>query len=388
MSGIQTGSRGARKRGCGSFGCILFAGLTLIFVFLGFIFVTSMTTRAEGVFGPPAEHLGGLQRLQLGVTLGWRAEALRRPVDPGAGSLDFTIELGEPTGSIISRLHAIGLIRDGGLFRDYLVYSGLDTQLQAGEFELSAAMSGPEIARALLDPTPGLVTVAVLPGWRLEEIAEGLASAGVEISEEEFVLAARGRYAGFDFLNSLPEGASLEGYLLAGAYEVEREISGGALVRVLLGGFQSQVGADLLAGFEAQGLGVHAAVTLASIVERESVIEEEMPLIASVFLNRMASGLKLESDPTVQYALGFDAASASWWTNPLLTGHLSVNSPYNTYLVGGLPPGPIAAPSLEALRAVAFPQDTAYFFFRAACDGSGAHVFAETFEEHLANNCE
>jgi UPF0755 protein len=111
-------------------------------------------------------------------------------------------------------------------------------------------------------------------------------------------------------------------------------------------------------------------------------------MIASVFLNRVSAGLKLEADPTVQYALGFDDATGSWWTNPLFTGHLSVNSPYNTYLVGGLPPGPIAAPSLDALQAVASPQETAYFFFQAECDGSGAHVFAETFEEHLGNNCE
>jgi UPF0755 protein len=96
----------------------------------------------------------------------------------------------------------------------------------------------------------------------------------------------------------------------------------------------------------------------------------------------------LEADPTVQYALGFDASSGSWWKNPLTRADLSTVSPHNTYLNPELPPGPIAAPSYEALFAVGFPETSPYFFFQAACDGSGRHVFAVTFEEHLANNCQ
>jgi UPF0755 protein len=159
-------------------------------------------------------------------------------------------------------------------------------------------------------------------------------------------------------------------------------------VQALLDAFEAEVGTDIQAGWAAQGLNAHQALTLASIVTREAVIEEEMPLIASVFLNRYRAGIKLEADPTVQYALGFDEASQSWWTRPLLNGHLDVDSPYNTYLYGGLPPGPIASSSLAAMRAVAYPAESSYLYFQAACDGSGAHVFAETFEEHLGNNCD
>jgi len=95
----------------------------------------------------------------------------------------------------------------------------------------------------------------------------------------------------------------------------------------------------------------------------------------------------LDSDPTVQYALGYDPVAGTWWRNPLSLVDLQFNSPYNTYLYAGLPPAPIANPSLSALHAVAFPADTLYYFFRAKCDGSRTHEFAETFEEHLENAC-
>jgi len=98
--------------------------------------------------------------------------------------------------------------------------------------------------------------------------------------------------------------------------------------------------------------------------------------------------MKLDTDPTVQYALGYNASQGTWWTNPLSSADLQFDSPYNTYLYAGLPPGPIANPSLSALRAVAFPAETPYYFFRARCDGSGLHVFAVTFEEHLQNGCQ
>ncbi len=97
--------------------------------------------------------------------------------------------------------------------------------------------------------------------------------------------------------------------------------------------------------------------------------------------------MKLDSDPTVQYALGYNPQKNTWWTNPLSLADLKINSPYNTYLYPDLPPGPIANPELAALQAVAFPAESPYFYFRAACDGSGTHVFAVTFEEHVNNAC-
>jgi UPF0755 protein len=152
--------------------------------------------------------------------------------------------------------------------------------------------------------------------------------------------------------------------------------------------FSLHLTVDLREGIARQELDLRQAVTLASLVQREAVVADEGAQIASVFYNRLRAGMKLDSDPTVQYALGYNNAQGTWWTNPLSAIDLQIDSPYNTYIYTGLPPGPIANPSISALRAVAFPAETPYYFFRARCDGSGLHVFSITFEEHLQNGCQ
>jgi UPF0755 protein len=122
-------------------------------------------------------------------------------------------------------------------------------------------------------------------------------------------------------------------------------------------------------------------------VQREAMVDDEQPVIASVFYNRLAAGMTLSSDPTVQYAIGFVNDTKTWWKNPLSADDLTIDSPYNTYIYKGLPPGPISNPSLSALRAAAFPATTNYYYFRARCDGSHRHNFAETYQQHLQNAC-
>ena len=126
---------------------------------------------------------------------------------------------------------------------------------------------------------------------------------------------------------------------------------------------------------------------MASIIQREAMVTDEMPMIASVFYNRLAINMRLQTDPTVQYALGYDPARGNWWTTPLNLDDLKIDSPYNTYLHAGLPPGPISSPGLPALQAVAAPAKSNYFYFQARCDKSGLHNFAETLEQHQQNNC-
>jgi UPF0755 protein len=139
--------------------------------------------------------------------------------------------------------------------------------------------------------------------------------------------------------------------------------------------------------FGAQGLSVYEAVTLASIVQREAVVREERPLMVGVFLNRLGQAIMLQADPTVQYAVGYDLEGDTWWKSPLTRADLAFDSPYNTYRYEGLPPGPIANPSLGALQAVAEPIDTDLLYFVVDCQAEqvGQHVFSQTFEEHLAN---
>jgi UPF0755 protein len=346
--------------------------------------VPALATQA---FGPASEKLSFSQQIYLSLQLLRNKEQLMSPADPNGSELTFRVALGESPVTIAQQLQAVGLVRDAAVFRNYLVYAGLDTTLQAGEYSLSARMSPYQIAHALQDATPAQVKFNILPGWRAEEIAAALPTSGLTITPQDFLEALNNRPEGIDYPKDIPPQATLEGFLFPDAYELKRGLTADQLVSVFVKDFDTHVDNDLQQGFERQGLNEFQAVTLASIVQREAIVEDEMPMIASVFLNRLSAGLKLDSDPTVQFALGYNKTQNSWWTNPLSLEDLQVNSAYNTYQVQGLPPGPIANPSLNALRAVAFPAQTPYYYFRAACDHSGRHVFSETFAEHASKAC-
>jgi UPF0755 protein len=360
---------------------IVFTFLVLACLFLTLVYLPSQATR---IYGPPSSALGLFQRIQYSALLLWYDGLLTRPVDLQGTEQSFTIETGESVDAIANHLQIVGLIRDAESFRAYLVYSGLDMSIQAGEYELSAAMSAIDVAHELQDATPEDVTFVILAGWRIEEIAASLSTSGLAITPDEFITAAQNPPNDFDFLNGA---RTTEGFLYPDSYVIHRGTSAEQLIQEFVRNFGLRLSSDIKSAVDRQGLTIYQAVTLASLVEREAVHDEEKPIIASVFLNRLKIGMKLDSDPTVQYALGYDILAQTWWKNPLSLVDLQFNSPYNTYIYMGLPPAPIANPSLESLRAVAFPAETEYYFFRAKCDGSGYHSFAKNFEEHLLNAC-
>ena len=349
--------------------------------------IYNLPTWATSQFGPASPGLDSLQKYYLSAQLLRQSKELRSPRDLNGSEVDFEVVLGTSPAEITVRLQEDGLIANAQAIQEYLVYTGLDTTIQAGQYRLSPRMSPLEIAHALQDATPSEVAFNILPGWRLEEIAAVLPTSGLEFSPQAFLEAASSPLSGAPIRAELPENTSLEGFLYPGSYQVRRDLNPQAFVNLLVDQFRAALSDELRQGFERQNLSLYQAVTLASIVQREAIDETEMPLIASVFLNRLQAGMKLDSDPTVQYALGYNVAQSTWWTNPLSQADLQVNSPYNTYLNWNLPPGPIANPGLNALQAVAAPAQSPYYFFRAACDGSGRHAFAETFEQHVSNAC-
>jgi len=339
-------------------------------------------------FGAPTSDLTLTQQLAFPLELFLNRGQLTAPAESIGVEQYFTVDQGESVSLVCIRLEQAGLITDAELFRTYLVYTGLDRQLQAGQFKMNTAMSPVEIAAELMDATPDEAIVTILPGWRIEEAAENIAVSGLNITAEEFIAAAYSPSA--VQLSYLPvdQLSSLEGYLFPGTYTFPRESCLDVVLETILGAFALNADEALIDGFERQDLTINEAVVLASIIEKEAVLDDEKPLIASVFFNRLAQGIRLETDPTVQYALGYQSDTSSWWKSPLSMDDLSVDSPYNTYLIFGLPPTPISNPDLGSLRAVAFPAETPYFYFRSACDSSGRHNFAITFEEHLDNACE
>ena len=370
------------------FGCLLFF-ITAIFILclIVAIVILGIPSLVENTFGPPSPRLSPRQQGWLSLKLWYQQKELTQPLDPISGDQTFIVALGESIPTIAKNLENSYLIQSGDAFRDYLLYSGLDVSVQAGEYQLSPAMTAVEIAHALQDPTPATIAFAVLPGWRAEEIAASLPVSGLQISPEAFLGLVKSSPIGFAFSADIPPGSSAEGYLVPGLYELPRQIDAKGLLQTLLNTFEANLTNELLQGFEAKGLSLHEAVILASIVQREAVVDDEMPMIASVFINRLNAGMTLAADPTVQYAIGYNETQQTWWTNPLSIGDLQFDSPYNTYIYPGLPLGPICNPETKALLAVAKSAVSPYYYFRAACDGSGRHNFAVTFEEHQANAC-
>lgn len=307
-----------------------------------------------------------------------------RPLDAKGATTLFTVRPGDTSGRIGEELERKGLIGSATLFKMLVGYYGLDKDLKAGDYELSPSLTMTEIIAKLNRGLVKSTRITIPEGWRLEEIAEALDQKGA-FRKEDFLAASRRSYD-YAFLGTRPWGASLEGYLFPDTYEIRPRHTPADYVEMMLANFQAKFTpamADLAAK---RGLTVHQVVTLASIVEREAVLPEERPIIASVFLNRLRRNMPLYADPTVQYALANDPASvARWgyWKKALSQADLESNSPYNTYRHPGLPPGPIANPGLASIRAVLEPAATDYLYFVARGDGS--HAFARTKEEHDRN---
>jgi len=361
-------------------------------VVLGLLVLAGSVIYNLATTGLSGGSLGGpFNEATAGLYLDMHADELKQAAGQDPTPVKFTVGLGDSARSIGERLQEAKLIRSSDLFRAYVVVNGLDKTIQAGDFMLAQTMTIPEIAGELGRAMSTDVTLLIKEGWRLEEIGETLSNTeDLSITLDSYMQlvgpgADFGDYAA-SFLQELAPGTSLEGFLFPDTYLLSPDATAQDVVVRMLDNFDQRVTADMRAGFQEHGLTLQQAVTLASIVEREAVIAEERPTIASVYYNRLSVGMKLDADPTVQYALASQPGATAWWPQ-LLLDDLQFDSPYNTYLNAGLPPGPIANPGLSSLQAVAQPAETDFMFFRAACDGSGQHNFSVTFEEHQAKAC-
>jgi UPF0755 protein len=259
-----------------------------------------------------------------------------------------------------------------------------------------------EIAETLQHGGVDAYTITIPEGWRMEQVGWLLEQQGL-MRSDDFVAIARTAQYEYPWLADRPAEASLEGFLFPDTYELSAETTPSAVVDLMLATFDARVAPEIegrLSGktiFDLE-LGDYRPMTvfdvliLASIVEREAVVSEERPIIASVYYNRLdpafveETALRLSSDPTIQYAKGYDPETGNWW-NPMLPGEgQTIQSPYNTFIEQGLPPGPICNPGVASILAVLNPAETNYLYFHAIGDGS--HIFASTLEEHLQNQAE
>ncbi len=294
------------------------------------------------------------------------------------------------------------LLEENGLINSKTIFTGrmkvLSSELEPGSYRITKGMTVGEIIDTITgnasssgdsgnsgsnaNSDNSTLSITVIEGWRTEQIADELVKLGWNGTFDDFMQAAQNYPSeNYAFLADRPDGSSLEGYLFPDTYNFTPDSSANEIIESMLNNFDAKITQDMRDRAGEMGLSLYQVLTFASLVEREAAVSEERPIIADIYEKRYTEGWRLEADPTVQYALG---THDNWW--PELSGEdLYDDSPYNTYQVDGLPPGPIANPGYASIRAVLFPQATDYYYFFAKTDGSGYHLFAATADQQQQN---
>lgn len=294
--------------------------------------------------------------------------------DPGAATKIIRIPQGMPATQIIQLLHEEGLILDPTLFQIVLKMERAEQTLQAGTYLLGPQMTPLEIIEHLRSGRVQMQRVVIPEGFEIKQIAAVLSDEGLVDGERFLELAHEARLVfGEDLPFDLPI-ASLEGYLYPDTYFFEEGQSEEDIIIQMVNRFLEVTKAEILPLLGESDFSLHELVTLASIVEREIAVDHERPVVASVYLNRLAIDMPLQADPTVRYVTPEDRPQ-------VLYRDLEIDSPYNTYRNRGLPPGPIASPGLASMLAVLSPAETDYYFFVSRRDGT--HEFSRTYNDHL-----
>ncbi|MGH7459037.1 MAG: endolytic transglycosylase MltG [Longimicrobiaceae bacterium] len=290
--------------------------------------------------------------------------------EPGEPVL-VTVPRGSGSGAVVDSLAAHDLVNNPLLFRLYLRLRGADRSLKPGTYRMAPGMSWRAVADKLVSGEVATVQVVVPEGWSTHRIAPQIAA--VTGADPDRVLGFVQDSAAAAQLG-VP-GPTLEGYLYPATYTFPMNADFRDMVGRMVNRYRQVWSAQWRARADSLGMSEREVVTLASIVEMEAKVWSERDTIAGVYLNRLEIGMPLQADPTVQYALGEHQQR-------LLYRHIDTvaDHPYNTYTRRGLPPGPIASPSQEAMRAVLYPAGTDYLYFVARPDGR--HVFSETLREH------
>ena len=313
----------------------------------------------------------------LGIWLCW---GLLLPIAPAQEEL-VLLRPGSSTQHIAAELKQAGIIRSPKAF---LLYHYLiqPRTLKAGEYKFDHMANAVQVHKRLVQGDVYKRTVLVPEGYQMFEIAAAVENAGLG-PKEEFLKAVRNDTALIADID--PKAKSLEGYLFPDTYQFTRTQSITDIVTVMVRRFRQEartIGLLPAAGNPSpvlSGTDVHQIVTMASIVEKETAVPQERPLVAGVYYNRMAKDMALDADPSVIYAALLDGHG----NRAISQADLQSDSPYNTYKHAGLPPGPIANPGRESLVAALHPASSQYYYF--VSDGMGHHRFAHTLDEHSHN---
>lgn len=300
--------------------------------------------------------------LVAGLFLWWQNGLLAANTNDRTAQI-FVVKNGEGVREIANNLKAAGLIRDPIVFFLYTRIKGFDKQIQAGDFRLNPSMSMPAVASNLTHGTLDIWTT-IPEGLRADEIADLLKTKIPSYNESwRAVLDAN------------------EGYLFPDTYLIPRGADVNTIVSLLRNNFQAKYAS--VKNSKTTDLTDSQTIIVASIIEKEAKFAQDRPLVASVIMNRLNIGMALQVDPTVEYALGYQVDTKSWWKKELTIADTKINSPYNTYLNVGLPPTPISNPGLASIQAALTPAKSNYLYYFS--DKQGHLHFASTIEGHNAN---
>ncbi|HOK05628.1 MAG TPA: endolytic transglycosylase MltG [Syntrophales bacterium] len=281
------------------------------------------------------------------------------------------VEIPRGTGfrGIVEILDGAGLVANRPYFTLLALVKGAARQIRAGEYEFSASMSPTEIIDRLVQGQIKVHIVTIPEDLTVREIAARLAAEGL-VDEKAFLALASDRA----FLSSLGiEADSVEGYLFPETYHLDRSMTPREIMGIMVRQFWKAATPQMRKRAEEMGLSVHEWVVMASLIGKETGYRAEKPLIAAVFYNRLKKGMKLQCDPTAVYDL-------ENFNGVIRRVHLRRDHPYNTYVIYGLPPGPIGNPGLDSLKAALYPAKVPYLYFVST--GNGSHQFSASLEEH------
>jgi UPF0755 protein len=296
-------------------------------------------------------------------------EFAKKPANKSSTTAVFIVRPGQRLKSISENLHKMGILTHPFKFRLFAQMKRYDRRIRAGEYFLTASMTPTQILDIFTSGKVLLHRVTVPEGYTQRQIASVLEQAGL-VSANEFLEAATDK----GLLNAFKiEADSFEGYLFPDTYDFPKGVTSQKIISTMVKRFWSQFKSEWKKQVDKSGWSIHEVVTLASIIEKETGVAEERTIISSVFHNRLKKKMRLESDPTVIYGIkDFDGN--------LTRNHLKTPTPYNTYRIKGLPPGPIANPGAAAIESALFPADTGYIYF--VSKGDRTHKFSKTIKEH------
>jgi UPF0755 protein len=310
----------------------------------------------------------------------WAQYQIDTPVASKSQPVQFRVAEGESPDDIALDLKSKNLIRDVNAFNLYVRFTGDRSRFQAGDYLLNRNMSMSQIADALQHGRADQISITIPEGYTAAKIAELVAQSKLGTADQ-YLAAEKDQGWAYDFLNARPPGADLEGYLFPDTYSLNKDSSPKDLVKVQLDRFGEVFSSDLRAQAQQPTASrpsqtVESIVILASLVERETNHDADRAKACSVYYNRLKDGMPLQVDATVLYALGV-------WKKEVTFDDLKVNSPYNTYIHTGLPPGPIANPGQASIKACVAPDQTNFLFYFT--DKQGTTHFEATQDQFEAD---